>query len=280
MNLNQLIREAYQEDIPHGDVTTENLGLKDKMGDARLVAKEDLVLAGRDLFEACVKYCDPQAQIKWQFADGDLALNQQNVCWIKGDLLLLLKAERTALNFLGRLSGIATLTRCFVQATRGTSCRILDTRKTTPLLRELEKAAVRAGGGTNHRMNLSDAILIKENHIRAVGGLVKAVRAVRQTSRASIEVECSTLAEVELAVQEQVQRILLDNMDTPTLKAARARIPANIEVEASGNMTLERIPEVAAVGVDYISVGALTHSAPCADFSLLFEWPNPPHVRD
>jgi nicotinate-nucleotide pyrophosphorylase (carboxylating) len=273
MDLNELIAQAYAEDLPHGDVTTEQLGLREQLGDARLVAKEDLVLAGRDVFTRCIAFRDADIELKWQFNDGDLVLKQQTVCWLKGNLLRLLTAERVALNFLGRLSGIATLTRCFVQETRGTKCKILDTRKTTPLLRSLEKAAVRAGGGHNHRQSLSDAILIKENHIRAAHGLSQAVRAIRTNTRAPIEVECLSLQDVEEAMKENVQRILLDNMTNEEMTKARALIPATIEVEASGNMTLERIREVAALGVDFISVGALTHSAPCADLSLLFEWP-------
>jgi nicotinate-nucleotide pyrophosphorylase (carboxylating) len=192
---------------------------------------------------------------------------------LRGDLIQLLKAERVALNFLGKLSGIATLTRCFVQETKGTSCKILDTRKTTPLWRELEKEAVRTGGGTNHRMNLSQAILVKENHVRAAGSMEKAIAAIRKKTSEPIEIECSTLKEVEIAVNERVNRILLDNMTTEQLREARAAVPRQIQVEASGNMRLERIREVAATGVDFISVGALTHSAPVADFSLLFEWP-------
>jgi nicotinate-nucleotide pyrophosphorylase (carboxylating) len=272
MNLSELIAQAYAEDIPNGDLTTDNLGLKERFGDAKLVAKEDLVLSGADIFAACVKARVPEAKLRWQFKDGDFILKQQTVCWIKCDLLPLLKAERVALNFLGRLSGIATLTRCFVQQTRDTDCKILDTRKTTPLLRALEKEAVRAGGGVNHRMNLSDAVLIKENHIRAAGGLAQAVRAIRTNYKGPIEVECATIPEVELAVREKADRILLDNMTSELMREARQKIPSFIQVEASGNMTLNRIAEVAAIGVDFISVGALTHSAPCADFSLLFEW--------
>lgn len=272
MNLRQLIEKAYAEDIPRGDLTTDNLGLDERPGDAQLIAKEDLVVAGLQVFEDCVHYIDPSAKLRWQFKDGDLALNRQTVCWIKGDLIKLLRAERVALNFLGRLSGIATLTRCFVQETKGTECKILDTRKTTPLLRGLEKAAVRAGGGVNHRMNLSDAILIKENHIRAVGSIRAAIASIRERYNGPIEVECRTLDEVQTAVKERVDRILLDNMSTADMKAAREIIPAMISVEASGNMTVERIRDVAATGVDFISVGALTHSAPCADFSLMFDW--------
>jgi nicotinate-nucleotide pyrophosphorylase (carboxylating) len=170
------------------------------------------------------------------------------------------------------MSGIATLTRCFVQETRGTRCQILDTRKTTPLLRELEKQAVRAGGGVNHRMNLSDAVLIKDNHIRAAGSIEEALRQVREHFSGPIEVECRTLTEVDVAVAARVRRILLDNMTTEEMREARGRIPSLIEVEASGNMKVERIREVAALGIDFISVGALTHSAPNADFSLMFEW--------
>jgi nicotinate-nucleotide pyrophosphorylase (carboxylating) len=273
MHLKELINLAYAEDIPRGDVTTEGLGLSERLGDAKLVAKEDLVLAGRHVFESCVLHIVPDMQLKWQFKDSDFILKGQVVCWLRGDLVKLLKAERVALNFLGRMSGIATLTRCFVQEMQGTKCKILDTRKTTPLLRELEKEAVRAGGGTNHRMNLSAAILIKENHIRAAGSMSAAIAAIRKKTTEPIEVECSTLEEVDIALKERVQRILLDNMSTEDIKKARAKIPAMIQVEASGNMRLERVREVAATGVDFISVGALTHSAPVADFSLLFEWP-------
>jgi nicotinate-nucleotide pyrophosphorylase (carboxylating) len=272
MELRQIIADAYAEDIPEGDVTTDNLGLKECLGDAQLIAKEDLVLAGRHTFESCIRHIDPDARLRWQFNDGDLILNRQTACWIRGDLVKLLRAERVALNFLGRLSGIATLTRCFVQETRGTRCKILDTRKTTPLFRELEKAAVRAGGGFNHRMNLSDKVLIKDNHIRAMGTLSGAIRAVRKSHAGPIEVECRTLEEVREAVGERVERVLLDNMSTTDIVAARAMIPALIEVEASGNMSVPRIKEVADAGVDFISVGALTHSAPCADFSLMFDW--------
>lgn len=275
MTVQELIRHAYAEDIPGTDITTDGLGLKTRMGDARLVAKEDLVLAGRQIFEACVHHIAPEMRLNWQFKDGDFVLDRQTVCWLKGDLVQLLKAERVALNFLGHLSGIASLTRCFVQAAQGTRCKILDTRKTTPLLRELEKEAVRTGGGVNHRMHLSAAILIKENHIRAAGGIEKAIEAIRQSTSEPIEVECATLPEVETAVALGVSRILLDNMTTADIGQARDMIPARIQVEASGNMTLARIPEVAATGIDFISVGALTHSAPNADLSLLFDWDAP-----
>lgn len=272
MTLNDLISEAYAEDIPRGDLTTDNLGLKARIGKAKLIAKEDLVLSGREIFDACLKSQEPTIEMKWQFENSALILKGQTVCLLKGELLKILRAERVALNFLGRLSGIATLTRCFVHETAGTNCKILDTRKTTPLLRRWEKQAVRDGGGTNHRMTLSDAVLIKDNHIRAVGSLKGAVEAIRDQAAGAIEVECRTMDEVKMAVELRVQRILLDNMSTAEMAEARALIPRVIEVEASGNMTLGRIREVAQTGVDFISVGALTHSAPCADFSLMFDW--------
>lgn len=271
--MNSLIEQAFAEDIPRGDLTTDNLGLSRVTGKAKLIAKEDLVLAGREVFSECIHYMEKEAEINWQFKDGDLILNKQVAAWLKGDLLQILKAERVALNFLGRMSGIATLTRCFVQEAAGTKCKILDTRKTSPGLRQIEKMAVRAGGGTNHRMGLSDAVLIKDNHIRAAGSIGAAIRSIRARVEGPIEVECLTMEEVQVAVAERVDRILLDNMSNDQIRAARAIIPAVIQVEVSGNMTVERVRAVAALDVDFISVGALTHSAPCADFSLMFEWP-------
>lgn len=272
MTTADLIAAAFAEDLPNGDLTTDNLGVRDFMGRARLVAKEDLVLAGRDLFESCMKFIGEDIQVHWKFKDGDLVLAGQNAAWLEGSMLKMLKAERTSLNFLGRLSGIATYTRCYVEKVKGTKCRILDTRKTTPGWRELEKRAVRMGGGQNHRMNLSTAVLIKENHIAAAGGIKKALYGIRQAYKGHIEIECRSLEDVKTAVNERVQRILLDNMSLEDMRQAREMIPSFIEVEASGNMTLERVKDVAELGIEFISIGALTHSAPCADLSLLFEW--------
>lgn len=272
MTLNEMIKEAFAEDMPSGDATTDNLGLSEVIGDAKLIAKEDLVLCGRRVFDSCVKFIAPEMNLNWQFKDGDFVLRGQTVCWLRGDLLKLLKAERVSLNFLGRLSGIASLTRCFAQEVAHTKTKILDTRKTAPLWRALEKEAVRAGGGQNHRMDLSAAILIKDNHIRAAGSIEAAIRNIRQKTSEPIEVECSTIEEVRLALNERVQRILLDNMTTAQIREARGLIPSLIQVEASGNMTLSRVREVAETGVDFISVGAITHSAPNADFSLMFDW--------
>lgn len=272
MTLLDLIRAALKEDMPRGDVTTESLALKPRPGLARLKAKEDIVLSGTMPFEQSMVAMDPGAKVKWHFDEGQSVLKGQIICTIDGDLLQILKAERVALNFLGHLSGIATYTRRFVREVEGTKTKILDTRKTTPGLRDLEKRAVVHGGGQNHRMNLSTAILIKDNHITVMGGLAKAVQRVREHSQMPIEVEARTLEEVREAAALGVHRVLLDNMDNATLKAALDILPDGVETEASGNMTLERLRSVAEIGVDYISVGAITHSAPVADVSLLFDW--------
>lgn len=272
MTLLELIRAAIKEDMPNGDVTTESLALKPRMGRARLKAKEDIVLSGAMAFEQSMQSLEPTCRIKWHFEEGDEILKNQIICTIEGDLVQVLKAERVALNFLGHLSGIATHTRRFVKKIEGTKTKILDTRKTTPAFRDLEKRAVVHGGGVNHRMNLSTAILIKDNHISVMGGITNAVNRVREHSSLPVEVEASNLEGVKEAVAMKVHRILLDNMDNDTLKKALEVIPAEIETEASGNMNLDRVASVAALGVNYISVGALTHSAPCADVSLVFQW--------
>lgn len=267
-----LIKDAFKEDIPSGDVTTESLGVSSYPGFAHLIAKEDLVLSGKSLFREAIQYLEPSSQISWYFEDGDWILKGQEVALIEGNLIEVLKAERVALNFLGHLSGVATFTRCFAKAVGHTKCKILDTRKTTPLYRQAEKKAVADGHGTNHRFNLSEAILIKENHIRIAGGIPEAIRKVRQNSTLPIEIEVTNVHEVQLAVDQKVDRLLLDNMSNEVLKQALEIIPKGVITEASGNMTLDRVASVAELGVDYISVGALTHSAPCADLSLLFSW--------
>ncbi len=274
MTLQELIRAAIKEDMPKGDVTTESLALLPRPGRARLVAKEDLVLSGTGPFEQAMTALDPQARVQWHFEEGQLALKKQLLCTIQGDLIQILKAERIALNFLGHLSGIATLTRCFVKKISHTKTQILDTRKTLPGYRELEKRAVVHGGGFNHRHNLSEAILIKDNHISIMGGIKQAVERIRQHSDKPIEVEARTLDEVIDAIEMKIQRILLDNMDNDLLKQALIKIPSSIQTEASGNMSLDRVASVAELGVDFISVGALTHSAPSADVSLMFDWEN------
>jgi nicotinate-nucleotide pyrophosphorylase (carboxylating) len=274
MDTTDLIRAAIHEDMPSGDLTTESLALRPRQGRARLVAKQDLILSGAPAFEETMMTLEPLVKIKWHFEEGSAILKGQNICTLQGDLLQILKAERVALNFLMHLSGIATLTRKFVQAAGTTKTRILDTRKTTPGYRLLEKKAVLHGGGINHRLDLSSALLVKDNHISVMGGITAAVTRIRANSEASMEVEASTLDQVRECVDLKVQRILLDNMNEDLLKQALELIPDEIETEASGNMSLERVPKVAALGVDFISVGALTHSAPSADVSLLFDWEN------
>jgi nicotinate-nucleotide pyrophosphorylase (carboxylating) len=272
MTLLELIKAALKEDMPTGDLTTESLALMPRPGRAKLLAKADLRLSGTAAFEQTVHALEPHAKIKWHFEDGSQVLKGQILCTLQGDLIQILKAERVALNFMMHLSGIATLTSRFVEAVQGTSCRILDTRKTTPGYRDLEKRAVVHGGGENHRLNLSTAILIKDNHIAVMGGIAAAVRRTREHSHLSIEVEARNLKDVKECIELQVNRILLDNMNNELLADSLKLIPKSIKTEASGNMSLDRIGSVARLGVDYISVGALTHSAPSADLSLMFDW--------
>lgn len=272
MTLHELIKAALKEDMPKGDLTTESLALLPRIGKARLIAKEDIVLSGTGPFEQVMHALENNVRLLWQFEEGDLILKNQIICTIHGDLIQILKAERIALNFLGHLSGISTYTRCFVQKVAHTKTKILDTRKTLPGYRDLEKRAVVHGGGVNHRLNLSDAILIKDNHISLMGGITPAVTRTRIHTQKPIEVESRNIEDVKESVKIGVQRILLDNMNNEAIKEALKHIPANIETEASGNMSLDRVASVADLGVNYISVGALTHSAPCADVSLMFDW--------
>jgi len=272
VTLLDMIHAALKEDMPQGDLTTESLALAPRLGDARLIAKCDMTLSGSAPFEESLAVLDPNVRIKWFFKEGEQTKNRQVICQVTGDLIQVLKAERVSLNFLGHLSGIASLTRKYVERVAHTKVKILDTRKTIPTYRELAKKAVVHGGGFNHRANLSDAILIKDNHITVAGGLSKAVSRIREHSKERIEVEASDLEQVKEAVAMKVDCILLDNMSLEMMREALKLIPTNIETEASGNMTLDRVASVAELGVTYISVGALTHSAPAADVSLIFDW--------
>ena len=274
MTIRELTEIAFKEDLPHGDITTDNLDLKEKKGHAFLIAKSDLRLSGKDFFTESIQLLSPQSQIKWYFSDGDTILKTQKIASIYGNLLEIIKAERVALNFLGYFSGIATLTHVYVSAcAAGSSLAILDTRKTLSPYRSWIKKAVVDGGGKNHRANLSDAVLIKENHIRIAGSITKAVEQIRKHVKGFIEVEVTNLDEVQEAVALGVQRLLLDNMTDEMITEALKRIPQEIETEASGNMTVARIRSLSQLqGLNYVSVGALTHSAPIADISLLFEF--------
>lgn len=269
----ELVAAAFAEDLPGIDVTTDHLQIKEKIGYAFLVAKADIKLSGTELFEQSIRHLAPTANLKWYFHDGDTVLKTQKICSIYGNLLPVLKAERVALNFLGYLSGIATLTHQFVNASRSERLQILDTRKTTPLYRYWAKKAVRDGGGTNHRIGLSDAVLIKENHIRIAGSITQAVEQIRRQWTQGIEVEVTTLEEVREALACGVERLLFDNMSNETLAQALALVPDNVKTEASGNMSVARVTELSQFArLDFISVGALTHSAPTADISLLFDF--------
>jgi nicotinate-nucleotide pyrophosphorylase (carboxylating) len=259
--------------MPNGDLTTESLGVRPLQGVARLIAKQDLVLSGSTIFEQTMLFLEPQTKIKWHFEQGQKVLKTQVICTLQGNLVQLIKAERVALNFLMRLSGIATLTRKFVDAVAGTQTRILDTRKTTPMFRELEKKAVIHGGGLNHRLSLSEAILIKDNHIALCGGVREAINRMRQNTTLPIEIEISDIADLPTCLELKVERILLDNMSNEQIAEAVKIVAGRAQLEASGNMSLERVGQVAKLGVDFISVGALTHSAPSCDVSLLFDWP-------
>jgi len=273
------VRAALAEDIGTGDVTSLATVPASARAHARLVAKAQGIIAGTAAAETVFRAVDPAVVTTLHVADGAHVGSGDLVLEVAGLARSLLAAERTALNFLGRLSGVATLTAQYVAAVAGTRARIIDTRKTTPGWRALEKSAVRAGGGTNHRQGLYDMALVKENHIRAAGGITAALRACRSYLDAHnmrgirIEVETTSLAEVDEALAVGCSRIMLDNMSLDQMRTAVARIRERMpapEIEASGDMTLDRVRAVAETGVDFISVGALTHSAPALDLSLLF----------
>jgi nicotinate-nucleotide pyrophosphorylase (carboxylating) len=230
-------------------------------------------VAGIDVAAAVFGAIDGTLEIESHAADGDPVDAGDLLLVVRGDARAILAGERVALNFLGRLSGIASLTARYVAAVDGTGARILDTRKTTPGLRALEKAAVRAGGGTSHRAGLFDAILVKENHVRVAGGVSEAARRALDAAPAGVvvEVEVESLGELEQALDAGIERVLLDNMEPAQLRAAVELAAGRAELEASGGVTLESVRAVAQTGVDYISIGALTHSAPALDVSLLFE---------
>jgi nicotinate-nucleotide pyrophosphorylase (carboxylating) len=271
--LDLLAARALAEDLGPGDVTAEATVPARARARARIVQKAPGVIAGLDVAERVFRAADPGVALARRAAEGAWRAGGP-VLELDGSARGILAGERTALNLLGRLSGVATLTARYVETVAGTGCGILDTRKTTPGLRVLEKAAVRAGGGTNHRAGLWDAVLIKENHAAAAGGVGEAVRRARAARPdLLVEVECRDLDEVDEALAAGAPRILLDNMDPSGLRAAVARIGDRAETEASGGVTLETVREIASAGVDFVSVGALTHSAPPLDLSLLLEPP-------
>ncbi|MEX2413051.1 MAG: carboxylating nicotinate-nucleotide diphosphorylase [Thermoleophilaceae bacterium] len=268
-----LIQRALAEDVGGGDLTSRAVVPEGSRARGSVVAKADGVLAGVELAAATFAAVDPALEVEARASDGGSVGAGAELLAVAGDARAILAAERVALNFLGRLSGIATLTARYVAAVAGTGARILDTRKTTPGLRALEKAAVVAGGGTSHRFGLYDAILIKENHVRVAGGVGEAVRRALAAAGEGIpvEVEVESLAELDEALEAGAERVLLDNMAPADLRVAVERTAGRAELEASGGIALDGVRAVAETGVDFISVGALTHSAPALDVSLMFE---------
>jgi nicotinate-nucleotide pyrophosphorylase (carboxylating) len=269
--LDALILSALAEDVGSGDVTTAAVLSGEENGYARVVAKSELVVAGIDIFRQVFFAVDDRIAIAVCQQDSQQVRKGQVVAEITGSLAGILIAERVALNFFQRMCGIATATRQYVEAVAGTKAKILDTRKTAPGLRILDKYAVRIGGGANHRFGLSNAVLIKDNHIEAAGGIGTAVARVRQRASHTlkIEVEVKNFQELNEAIQAGVDIIMLDNMSVPDMREAVLHVNGRIPLEASGNVTLATVRQIAETGVDFISVGALTHSVKAADLSLL-----------
>jgi nicotinate-nucleotide pyrophosphorylase (carboxylating) len=273
-DLAALVQRALQEDVGSGDVTTDAAVAADARARARIVQKAPGAVFGLDVAEAVFTALDPGARSERLVAEGVWREDGGPVMTVQGRTRALLTGERTALNFLGHLSGVATLAARAARAVQGTNAKVLDTRKTTPGLRALEKAAVAAGGACNHRAGLYDAILIKDNHIAIAGGIAQAVGRAREAApelAGTLEVEVRTLAEIDEAIAAGAPRLLLDNMDVDELSAAVARVAGRAQTEASGNVTLDTLSERAQTGVDWISMGALTHSAPALDLSMTLE---------
>jgi nicotinate-nucleotide pyrophosphorylase (carboxylating) len=266
-----LVRQALAEDRGRGDATSAATIARGIRARGTIIAKSDLVVAGIDVAAETFKQVDPQAAFEVVWGDSARVQKGEIVAHVRGDAHGLLEAERTALNFLQRLSGIATLTAKFVDAA-GKGITILDTRKTTPGFRVLEKYAVRCGGGTNHRHRLDDGILIKDNHKRLAGGVgAAATRAMQESGGLPVEIEVENLDELDEVLKTGVPRILLDNFTTYDIREAVKRVNGRAEIEISGGVTLDRIPELATTGAQYVSIGALTHSAPAADLSFELE---------
>lgn len=271
--IRKIIETALAEDIGTGDITTGAIVGSELAGKAQAWAKDDFVVAGIDIFKEVFFCLDDRTQFNLRASDGELVKKGDVVAEISGRLFYILQAERVALNIFQRMCGIATLTRKYVEAVRGTKAKILDTRKTMPGLRVIDKMAVSIGGGFNHRMGLYDGVMIKDNHIAAAGNITAAVEAQRKrlAHTLKIEVETKNLSEVQEALDCGVEIIMLDNMALEEMKKAVELIAGRALVEASGNVNLQRVAAIAATGVDYISVGELTHSVRAADISLLIK---------
>lgn len=270
LQVDHLILEALREDISSEDVTTNAVMKEAVTGEVELICKQDGVIAGLDVFERVFHLLDADTKVELYCKDGDQVKNGELMGKVIGDIRVLLSGERVALNYLQRMSGIATYTRSVADLLKGTGTKLLDTRKTTPNMRIFEKYAVRAGGGYNHRYNLSDGVLLKDNHIGAAGSVANAVRMAKEYAPfvRKIEVEVETLEMVKEAVDAEADIIMLDNMSTEEMAEAIRIIDGRAETECSGNVTKENIARLTSLGVDYISSGALTHSAPILDISL------------
>lgn len=270
LNVDELILQALREDITSEDITTNSVMPEYQLGEVDLICKQDGILAGLDVFKRVFELLDSTTVFDMQARDGDEVKKGQLLGKVKGDIRVLLEGERTALNYLQRMSGIATYTHSIAVLFEGSSTKLLDTRKTTPNMRVFEKYAVKVGGGYNHRFNLSDGILLKDNHIGAAGSVTMAVKMAQEYAPfvRKIEVEVENLDMVKEAVEAGADIIMLDNMDKETMKEAIRIIDGRAKTECSGNVTKENVADLIDVGVDYISSGALTHSAPILDLSL------------
>ena len=270
LNADELIKSALKEDISTEDISTNAVMPQYKKGTVELICKQDGVICGLGVFARVFKILDKNTQIKFYVKDGDKVAKTQHIADLTGDIRVLLQGERTALNFLQRMSGIATYTRAVADLLEGSNTKLLDTRKTTPNMRIFEKYAVRCGGGHNHRFNLSDGVMLKDNHIGAAGGIARAVKLAKEYSSfvRKIEVEVETLEQCREAAEAGADIIMLDNMPPEVMKKAVELIGGRALTECSGNVTKENIKNIISTGVDYVSSGALTHSAPILDLSL------------
>jgi len=270
LNVDNLIMMALQEDISSEDVTTNAIMKEKKLGKVDLICKQDGVIAGLEVFQRVFELLDDETQVKLYYKDGDQVKNGDLLAEVTGDIRVLLSGERTALNYLQRMSGIATYTNNVAKLLEGSKTKLLDTRKTTPNMRIFEKYAVKMGGGYNHRYNLSDGILIKDNHIGAAGSVAEAVRLAKEYAPfvRKVEVEVENLEMLQEALDAGADIIMLDNMSHDEMKKAVEMVAGKAKTECSGNITKENIAKIVDIGVDYVSSGALTHSAPILDVSL------------
>ena len=270
INADDIILNALKEDITSEDISTNSVMRNYQLGEVELICKEDGVIAGLEVFKRVFELLDANTEVSFTATDGDKVESGQKLGVVRGDIRVLLSGERTALNYLQRMSGIATYTRTIADMLKGTNTKLLDTRKTTPGMRVFEKYAVKVGGGYNHRFNLSDGILLKDNHIGAAGGVKEAVAMAKEYAPfvRKIEIEVENLEMLKEALEAGADIIMLDNMSVEDMEKAVELCAGKAETECSGNVTKENVAKLTQIGVDYISSGALTHSSPILDLSL------------